>query len=209
MAGLCGPPAWAEEGPEPRPAEEPTPLPDDPTYLETPPFPGEPRDAVRLHFQSLFIPWADLGPGETTLYRPELRARVTLPVTDRAMLRMTALGGMGRYQFDGPDAFRYGGVSITGDSLDLYQTRLSAEGAWRVNEADSFLLREGESWALLGGLVGGSDFEAGAFDEGATGGVRLGVGYELPDHLRFAGSRRASAPPSTITWRACPPYPAT
>jgi hypothetical protein len=186
LAGLCASPALAEARPEPGEAEAPKPVPDDPTYLETPPFPGQPRDAVRLHFQSLFIPGADLGPGETTLYRPELRARVTLPISERAMLRVSALGGMGRYQFDGPDAFQVGGASVTGDSLDLYQTRVSAEGAWRVNDADSFLLREGESWALLGGVAGGSDFESGSFDEGMIGSGRLGIGYELEDRLRFA-----------------------
>jgi hypothetical protein len=196
LAGLCGAPALAEEAPAPPgDADVQTPAPgdanaqapalDDPTYLETPPFPGGPRDAVRLHFQSLFIPGAEIGPGDTSLYRPELRARVTVPVSDRAMLRVSALGGMGRYQFDGPDAFRYGGASLTGDSLDLYQTRLSGEGAWRVNE-DGFLLREGESWSLLGGVSAGSDFENGAFDDGITGGARFAVGYELRDLLRIA-----------------------
>jgi hypothetical protein len=158
----------------------------DPTYLETPPFPGSPWDAVRVHFQSLFIPGAELGPGETTLYRPELRARVTAPITDRLVTRVSVLGGMGRYQFDGPDAFQYGGSSLTGDSLDLYQTRLSGEAAWRVNETGSFWLREGEVWSLLGGVVGASDFESGAFDDGLTGGARFAVGYELPERLRFA-----------------------
>ena len=186
LAGLWAAAAPAEDAAPPQTAPAQEPVVDDPTYLETPPFPGSAWDSVRLHFQSLFIPVAELGPGETTLYRPELRARVTAPVSERVVARVSALGGMGRYQFDGPDAFQYGGASLTGDSLDLYQTRLIAEAAWRVNEAGSSLLREGEVWSLLGGVVGASDFESGAFDDGLTGGVRLAVGYEVPDRLRFA-----------------------
>ncbi len=101
---------------------------DDSTHLDTPPFPGlRHRDALRLNLDSRFLPGADLGPGHTTLYRPELRARVTLPMSDRAVLRVSARVRISRYEFHGGDPFRFGGVSLTGDSLNLYETRLAVQ----------------------------------------------------------------------------------
>ena len=188
-------PVWAVEGeeargtgssaPAPDPATPPTDdeeatVADDATHLEALAFPGvRYRDAVRLHFQSRFVPDAHLGPGHASLYRPDLRGRVTIPVSERAVLRVSARGGMGRYEYRGPDLF-------FDDSLDLYQTRLAVQGAYRLNDADQRLLRPGERWSLLASLQGGSDFESGAFDDGLSGGGDLALGYEIPGTLRVA-----------------------
>ena len=159
---------------------------DDSTHLDTPPFPGRRhRDALRLNLDSRFLPGADLGPGHTTLYRPELRGRVTLPVSDRAVLRVSGRVRISRYEFSG-DPFRFGGVSLTGDSLNLYETRLAVQGAYRLNREQSSLLHQGEVWSLLGGAFAASEFESGSFDDGLSGGVALALGYQLDGALRVA-----------------------
>jgi hypothetical protein len=159
---------------------------DDSTHLDTPPFPGRRhRDALRLNLDSRFLPGADLGPGHTTLYRPELRGRVTLPVSDRAVLRVSGRVRISRYEFSG-DPFRFGGVSLTGDSLNLYETRLAVQGAYRLNAEHRSLLHEGEVWSLLGSAFAASEFESGSFDDGLSGGGALALGYQLDGTLRVA-----------------------
>ena len=64
-------------------------------------------------------------------------------MSDRAVLRVSARGRIGRYEFRGGDPFRFGDVSLTGDSLDLYETRLTVEGAYRLNGEDRSLLYDG------------------------------------------------------------------
>ncbi len=159
---------------------------DDSTHLDTPPFPGlRHRDALRLNLDSRFLPGAELGPGHTTLYRPELRGRVTLPMSDRAVLRVSGRGRISHYEFRGGDPFRFGAVSLTGDSLSLYETRLAVQGAYRLNREHSSLLNEGEIWSLLGSAFAASEFESGSFNDGLSGGGALALGYQL-DALRVA-----------------------
>ena len=160
---------------------------DDSTHLDTPPFPGlRHRNALRLNLDSRFLPGADLGPGRTTLFRPELRARVTLPVSDRAVLRVSARVRASRYEFSGGDPFRFDGVSLTGDSLSLYETRLAVQGAYRLNREQSSVLYEGEVWSLLGSAFAASEFESGSFGDGLSGGGTLALGYQLDGTLRVA-----------------------
>jgi hypothetical protein len=160
---------------------------DDTISLETAGF-SEPRkrSALRLHTQSRFVPDQSLGPGHTTLYRPDLRARVTIPLSKRALLRVTALAGLNRYKFRGGDPFLLGNKSMFGDSLTVYRTLLDLDGAYRLNDESFFLIRDGEIWSLLGGLFLGADFESGTFDDGLSGGVNFALGYEMDGKLRVA-----------------------
>jgi hypothetical protein len=155
-------------------------LEDDPTHIPSLEFPGSAvHDALRLHFQSRFVPDAGVGDVHATLYRPELRGRLTVPTSSRSVVRITALGGAGRYVLRGSDPY-------FGDSLDVYETRISVQGAYLLNEAGGHLWQEGERWSLMGGLSGGSDFESGAFEDGLWGGVGVGLGFELPGRLQVA-----------------------
>lgn len=153
---------------------------DQPTYLEAPAFPGDRvLDALRLQFESLFLPDADLGPGHGSLYRPELRGRLTIPLSERAVLRTYAHGGMARYGFRGSDSF-------FGDSLDLYRSRIGVQGAYQLNEPGTHWIFEKERWSLLANLYGAAEFEAGAFEEGLQAGGALALGFEIPGSLQLA-----------------------
>lgn len=153
---------------------------DDATHLEALEFPGDRvRDAFRVHFQSRFVPDAGIDDAHTSLYRPELRTRITVPLSPRSVVRVTALGGMGRYDLRGSDPF-------FGDSLDVYETRLSVQGAYLLNDEGFHLWQADERWSLMSGLRIGSDFESGAFDEGMYGATGLGLGLELPGALQVA-----------------------
>lgn len=194
LLGLLGAPALGAEAPEAAPqvaGSDPTSAPrgegDDPTYIETPAFPGvRYRDALRLNFQTLFLPEAKLGSGHTSLYRPELRGRVTVPLSQRAVVRLALLGGMARYEFRGDSALSAGGTSLTGASLHLYQTRAALEGALRLNPKGETLFTEDEIWSLLGGIEGSSDFQSGAFSNGLRGGGSLALGYQRDGWLRVS-----------------------
>lgn len=195
LLGLLGAPALGAEAPEAAPRSAgssdslstPRRQGDDPTYIETPAFPGvRYRDALRLHFQTLLLPEAKLGSGHTSLYRPELRARVTVPLSQRAVVRLALLGGMARYEFRGAAALRAGATSLTRDSLYLYQTHARLEGAFRLNPQGETVFAEDEIWSLLGGVEGSSDFEGGAFSNGLGGGGSLALGYQRDGWLRVA-----------------------
>jgi hypothetical protein len=160
---------------------------DDSTHLEALAFPElRYRDGVRVNFQSQFLPDADLGDGHTSLYQPDLRARMNLPLSRRAILRLSARAGMSSYQFRGGPILQNSGVDLVGGSLDLYRTRLSAQGALRLNEEGESWITENETWALLATLGADSSWESGAFDEAIRVGTGLAVGYEIDGKLRLA-----------------------
>lgn len=160
---------------------------DDWTHFEMPAYPGlRTRDAVRLHVQSGFAPAADLGAAEVDLYQPELRGRLTVPLSEAAVVRIAATGGISHYHLRGRDLFRFEGTSLLGDAVQAFRTRLNVQGAFRLTEPGSALLFEGEAWSLLAGLQGSSDFESGAFAEGLSGATALALGYELNGRLRAA-----------------------
>ncbi|MGH0033070.1 MAG: hypothetical protein ACQGVC_25045 [Myxococcota bacterium] len=155
---------------------------DDATHLETLDFPSTQRlrDALRFQLDSRFIPDAGLGSGHATEYQPDLRGRFTLPLDDRAVLRISGRAGMTHYSFRGnPDPFFR-------ENLDLYRTRLAVQGAYLLNPDGWNLWREGERWSLLGAVQGSSDFQSGEFDEGLSVLGALSIGYEIPDRLRVA-----------------------
>jgi hypothetical protein len=161
--------------------------------LEAPPFPGvEVARPLRVQAQSRFVPGADLDPGHVDLYSPSLSARLKLPINGRVVARVNLRLGMSHYRFSGgtPLArFDPSGVPTRpplADPLDLYQTKLSLDGAYRLSDEGQHWLVEGESWSLIGNVFGQSSWEGGDFDEGMTGGVAVGFGYRIPDRLRVS-----------------------
>lgn len=158
-------------------------LDDDSTHqLEEPPFPGvDFGRALRLQAQSRFLPSAHLGPGQVDLYAPEFRARLSLPINERAVARVGAQVGLSHYDFSGGTPFR--GLA---DPLDLYQATLTVDGAYQLTKEGQSWLVEGESWSLLGGLSAQSAWEGSRFERGFGGGGALGIGYRLPDRLRVS-----------------------
>lgn len=160
---------------------------DDSTHLEALAFP-EPRvrDGLRVNFQSQFFPDANIGAGHSSLYQPDLRVRMNVPVSRRAIVRLSARGGMSSYQFRGGPILQNGGVDLVGDSLDLYRTRISAQGAVRLNEDGTSWIVENETWALLATIGADASWESGAFDEALRVGSGLAIGYEIDNKLRLA-----------------------
>jgi len=155
---------------------------DESTYVETPLFPGvELARGLRLQLRSRFLPDADLDPGRVDRVSPELDARIHVPLGERALGRINGRIGTSRYEFSGGTPFR-----ALLDPLDLYEARLSFDGAYQLNGEDESWLVEGESWSLLGLLSLNSDWEGGRFDAGLGGNLGLGLGYRIPDRFRIA-----------------------
>ena len=205
MLVLAGP-GWADEsdeapGPEPVAESvelevpgtvEETPGPgegiaDDSTHLEALAFPElRYRDGLRLNFQSRFYPDADVGDGHVSLYQPDLRVRMNIPVSRRAIVRLSAKTGMSSYQFRGGPIFVNGGTDLVGKSIDLYRSRVTLQGAMRLNDEGGWWLDESETWALLATVGADSSWESGAFHDALRVGSGLAVGYEIDDKLRLA-----------------------
>lgn len=177
-----------EPGPvalEPEPGDT---VSDDSTHLEEPEFPTglRVRDAFRFNFESRFVPEADIGPGHVTLYRPDLRARLTVPVSDRMVVRASGRFGMSSYAMRGSPIFTSGGSDLIGNSLDVYRARIGLQGAVRLNDDGTSWLANTESWALLASLTGESRWESGAFSQGLKVGTGLAIGYEAGEAVRAA-----------------------
>jgi hypothetical protein len=63
-------------------------------------------------------------------------------------------------------------------------------GGYLLN-ASRYLLRAGERWAMIAGVLGRARWQKGALDDAATGGASLGLGYEIPGRLRIGIGARA------------------
>ena len=163
-------------------------------FLETPPFPDLPiSEALRIRLGTLIAPDAPVGSGEVTLVRPELNLRATWPARDDLVLRLALRLAESDYTFHG-DVWGSSlgaapGPSVDPDALigdlDLHSVRLALEGAYRLSNSTNWLA-EGEQWAVIGSLYGGSRWEDRDFHHGLETGGALGVGYEIPKRLRVA-----------------------
>lgn len=154
------------------------------TFLDTPPLPGlDIMDALRFDVRSFAAPDAPLESGHVSLYRPELRARITVPLAERAVLRVAGQIETSRYTFRGAA----GGATpyeLGRKDLDLHRAQLSLEGSYRFDAFPPALVSTEEIWSCVGALFGNSRWEDGEFRSGLGTGAALGVGYALPGHLR-------------------------
>ena len=171
----------SEPGPASEPASE-SPLPrsqeDDPENVETPIFPQVGyRDGLRVRVESGLLPHNDFRSVDVSLYSPDARIRLTVPLGDRAVLQFTGQMGTSRYDFSGVSDL-FGTGPTTGDPLDpLYTSALRVQGAYRLNPERSLLVA-GESWSLLANAFTRSRWEHGRFGKGLTGGGALALGYQ-------------------------------
>ena len=163
-------------------------------FLETPPFPDLPiSEALRIRLGTLIAPDAPVGSGEVTLVRPELNLRATWPARDDLVLRLALRLAESDYTFHGnvwgSSLGAAPGPSVDPDALigdlDLHSVRLALEGAYRLSNSTNWLA-EGEQWAVIGSVYGGSRWEDRDFRHGLETGGALGVGYEIPKRLRVA-----------------------
>lgn len=184
----------------------------EPTNVDMPAFPQvHYRDMIDLRVQSRFVPASDLGGAEVDLYRPDLRLRVTTPVSQRAVLQAIVQGGPSIYDFSGAGDF-LGLGDAAGDPVDdLYRAGVSLQGAYLITD-DGDLFTAGERWSLLGAVAGRFRWESGAFEDSGTGDGSIGVGYQLPGRLRVAaglsigstldGGGARVKPMGAFRWRA-------
>lgn len=183
----------SEEGPfdsEPEdPVDDGPSLAFDTANLETPAFPSATpyriRDAFRLRVQSRFLPAASFDGFAADLYQPSLRFRVTTPLSQRAVLQLTARFGSSVYDFDGPTDFFGVGSSEADPFDDFFHSSLSLQGGFRINERRGLFVDE-EVWSVLARGFVSSSWEGGAFGDGLTGGGSLALGYEIDDLIRVA-----------------------
>ena len=163
-------------------------------FLEAPPFPDLPiSDAVRIRIGTLIAPDAPVGRGNVTLVHPELGLRATWPARQDLVLRIALRLAESRYTFHGdvwgPTLGAAPGPTTDPDTLiddlDLHSVRIALEGAYRLSDSTNWLA-EGEQWAVIGSLYGGSRWEDRDFHRGLETGGALGVGYEIPKRLRVA-----------------------
>jgi hypothetical protein len=154
----------------------------DSSYIDAPPLPGtDIRQALRFHLESEFVPGADFDPGTVDLYAPAVRGMFTLPINDRAVIRLALRVGMSRYRFSDDTPF-----NTVDDPLDLYTTRLTLSGAYQLTRDDWSGLVEDEAWSVVGSVFGQSNWEDSQFVEGGSSGVALGVGYRIPGRFQLA-----------------------
>ena len=155
---------------------------DDPVNVETPIFPEDMRlrDAFRLRVESHFVPNTTFGDLESTLYRPNLRGRITLPIGRRAVVVLTPRWESSRYNVDGAPELGLsdGGVEV------LHTVSVGLQGAYAL-EIERKLFSEKERWSVLAGVIWASTWEGNTFSDGMRFAGTLAVGYET-DQLRLA-----------------------
>jgi hypothetical protein len=151
---------------------------EDPENIGSPIFPQvQYRDAVRLRVQTHFVPLSDFGSADIGLYSPDLRLRVTVPLSERGVLQFTGRGGSSQYTFSGSTDW-FGLGPTTSDPVEgLYSLVFALQGAYRLNDG-GYLFRVGESWSVLAGGFGRSRWEGSDIADGWTGGATAGLGYQ-------------------------------
>ncbi len=86
---------------------------------------------------------------DATLYRPAGRLKVTVPVSNRAALRLVASAETAVYDFDDVDPDPFGVGAGSGDPFDeLHAAGLRLQAAYRFDDATLFSQRE--TWSILG-----------------------------------------------------------
>jgi hypothetical protein len=168
------------------------------------------REAVRMWFESEFIPEAglDAGDADISLIKPGVRGRIRVPVGRRASTQLSGGFSSSRYDIDGgPGPFD--DCAACPEPDEFYAASLALQGALLLNTGHH-LVFEGERWGLLGGGFGRARWESGAFEDSLTAGGDLGLGYELPGRLRLAvgvrvetaldGGKPSISPTGTFRW---------
>ncbi len=180
----CGHAAQAREDPAPEEPAPETSAADLANVEILPAFPG--LEALRLRFEGDFVPAGGLEDGaDVSVYRPDLRLRVAVPIGDRAGIQLVTRFGSAHYEFDGATDF-FGTGLRSDDPFDpLFDAGIELQGSLLLNPGGSWLFEE-ERWSLLAALQGRARWESGAFSDGLTGGGGIALGYEIPRRLQLA-----------------------
>jgi hypothetical protein len=186
-------PSAAQQAADTPSASEQSKPPGEGTILEEPAFgPLKITEGIRIQFETFAAPEARAGSGHVTLVRPEINARGTLPVNDKAVLRVTMRLAESRYRFHGDVWGPPSLIPTVGSDpdaafgrLDLHSAALGLEGAYRLSSNTQWFA-EHEEWGAIGALYAGSRWEDDSFHSGLGAGGAIGVGYETPKTLRLA-----------------------
>lgn len=148
---------------------------------------------VRLKFRSEFVPDADFGSFSIDQYRPEVKLKVTLPVSSQMGLRIIASHRVEVFDFDGTSNL-FGLGPTSSDPFDeLHGSTLRLQGAYLFDDCCA-LFADDERWSLLGEGFWTARWEAGAdLGSGSRGGGALAVGYRLPGLLDLTLGVRLSS----------------
>jgi hypothetical protein len=142
-------------------------------------------DAIDLRIQSRFVPNADFGRSDVSLYQPSLRLRLTSPLNDRAVVRLVVQGGSRQYDFDGAIGLLAPGFSTRESADEFYATAMSFQGALLLHEG-RLLFSAAERWSLLASADGKFAWGVGAFADSGTGSGSVAVACRIPRRVRVA-----------------------
>ena len=185
----------------------------EPVLVDDPAFPSPlPKDRVKIWTGAYFAPPADFGDVDLGLTRTELRFRARLPVNTTASVQVTGDFRTSLYDEDGVGPL-FADCAECPSPNTLHSALLAVQAGYLLNRS-WHLFRSDEQWAVVGALYGRARWETGAFEESATPGLSLGIGYQLPLKLRIAVTARteraldgdgvAVAPSGYLRWYITP-----
>lgn len=153
--------------------------------------PGLPKGLLRVEIGSGYAPSASADGSEVAVATPGIRLRVQGPLSERVGAQ--AFLGIGTSLYDIQDSGELfsdchdeEGTPLECPAPDeFYGASFGAQAAYLLNP-NSYLLFQGERWALVGEGFIRARWERGAFDRSLKVGTIYGLGYELTKRLRVA-----------------------
>ena len=156
--------------------------------------PGLPQGLLRFEIGSGFAPSADAGGSAVAVATPGGRLRVQAPLGSRASGQAFIGFGTSLYDVqDSNDLFGDSACDADGGSEgrrcpnpdEFFSASIGAQAAYLLNPF-SYLIRDGERWALVGEGFWRARWERGAFERSLKTGGIVAFGYDLPKRLRVA-----------------------
>jgi hypothetical protein len=153
--------------------------------------PGLPKGLLRLEVGSGYAPSANAGGSEVSVATPGVRLRLQGPISERVGAQAFFGAGTTLYDIkDSSDLFAdcndEAGMPLECPAPDeFYAASFGAQVAYLLNP-NSYMLFDGERWALVGEAFIRARWERGAFDRSLKAGTIYALGYELTKYLRVA-----------------------
>jgi hypothetical protein len=140
------------------------------------------RRAVRFRMDSRFVPGQDFGASDTDIYAPRGRMRLTIPLSQTAVVRFNLSGGTTLYNWD--DSINLMGTGPQSSPFDELnhtvvgvQVAKHFENGWKPFDADA-------SWSIFAQGNAAFAWEGGAeFDDSVRGSGAIAGGFHIPDVL--------------------------
>jgi len=153
--------------------------------------PGLPKGLLRVEFGSGYAPSVNAGDSEVAVATPGIRLRVQGPLSERVGAQAFIGVGTTVYDIKDSDELFADCSDDEGNPLDcpapdeFYGASFGVQAAYLLNP-NSYMLFQGERWALVGeGFIRGR-WERGAFERSLKVGTIYALGYELTKRLRVA-----------------------